>query len=126
MKQIIKDIYWRKIEDSSIFDNKEIDCISLNFYTNVCVFKLSNITIQKDVDLNGCTTYISPFCNYNYNRIANNWSFIIPHPTTEDAYIKVFVVITPLHPNGVIYTEPFEDEIPIGFKECCKRFHALY
>ena len=120
MKQIIKDIYWRKIEDSSIFDNKEIDYISLNFYTNICVFKLSNITIQKDIDLNGCKTYISPFCNYNYNRIANKWSFIIPHPTMEDAYIKVVVVITTLHPNGVIYTEPFEDELPIGFEEYCK------
>ena len=35
MKQIITDINWRNIEDSSIFDNKEIDYISLNFYTNI-------------------------------------------------------------------------------------------
>lgn len=125
MKQIIKDIDWRSIEDSSIFNNKEIDYISLNLYTNICVFKLSNITTSKDIDLNGYKTYISPFCNYHYNNVANEWSFVVEHPIMEDVYIKVVVVITKLHPNGIIYTEPFEDELPIGFEEYCKNMSAL-
>ena len=124
MKQIITDINWRTIEDSSIFDNKEIDCISINFYTNICVFKLSNITTSKDIDLNGCKTYISPFCNYHYNNVANRWSFVIKHPI-KDVYIKVAIVITTLHPNGIIYTEQFKDELPIGFKEYCKNYFSL-
>ena len=129
MKQRITDIYWRSIEDSSIFANREIDFISLNFYTNMCVFKLSNLTtlrgLDPDYEPRFGRTYITPFCNYRYDNVANRWSFVVEHPIMKDVYIKVIIVITTLHPNGVIYTEPFKDELPIGFKEYCKNHTSL-